>query len=96
MANKLAVAGPGSKFREEDAAPAGFWAGFWHGMIMPITFFISLFNPDVGIYETHNTGKGYNLGFVLGASAAFGSGKKGVHIEVNGDDEDDEDQEDDA
>jgi hypothetical protein len=90
MANKLAAAGPGSKFRVEGAEPAGFWAGFWHGAIMPITFFISLFNPDVRIYETHNTGKGYDFGFVLGASAAFGGGKKGVRVEVDGNDKDDE------
>lgn len=91
MANKLAVAGPGSKFRLEDAKPAGFWAGFWHGMIMPITFIISLFNADVRIYETHNIGKAYDFGFVLGASAAFGSGNKGIHVEVNGEDEESED-----
>ena len=90
MANKLAVGGPGSKFREEGADPAGFWAGIWHGAIMPITFFISLFNPDVRIYETQNKGRAYDFGFVLGASAAFGGSKKGVHIEENGDDEEGE------
>lgn len=83
MANKLAVAGPGSKFREPDSEPAGFWSGLWHGMIMPITFFVSLFNQDVGIYEIRNTGKGYDFGFLLGASIAFGGGQKGVHIEVD-------------
>lgn len=92
MANKFAAAGPGSKFQEPEAEPAGFWAGLWHGMIMPITFFISLFYPDVGIYETHNVGKAYDFGFVLGASIAFGSGKKGVHVEVNGKDKEPEDE----
>lgn len=83
MVNKCAVAGPDSKFNEPSAEPAGFWAGLWHGMIMPITFFISLQNPGVRIYETHNAGKGYDFGFLLGASMAFANGKK-VHIEVNG------------
>lgn len=45
---------------------AGFWAGLWHGLIVIITFIISLFNGNVGIYEVSNTGWGYNLGFVLG------------------------------
>ncbi len=87
MANKMAVAGPGSKFRAPEVKPAGFWAGFWHGLIMPITFLISLFNSDVGVYETHNTGKGYDFGFVLGASAAFGGKQKGIHIEADGKDD---------
>jgi len=45
---------------------AGFWAGLWHGLIIIISFIISLFTSDVGIYEVSNTGWGYNLGFVLG------------------------------
>jgi hypothetical protein len=85
MPNKLAVAGPNSTFNEPGAEPAGFWAGLWHGIAMPITFFISLFNPGVRIYEIHNTGKLYDFGFFLGASMAFGGGK-GVHVHVNGKD----------
>lgn len=74
MPNKLAVAGPDSKFRQPDAKPAGFWAGYWHGMISPITFVVSLFKPGVRIYETHNNGKWYDLGFLMGASATFSGG----------------------
>ena len=73
MTNKLAVAGPNSKFKGPEAKPAGFWAGYWHGMIAPITFVVSLFNPGVRIYETHNAGAWYDLGFILGASATLGS-----------------------
>ncbi len=51
---------------------AGFWLGLWHGFIMPIAFVVSLFNSGVGIYETHNVGNLYNLGFVLGAMIFFG------------------------
>jgi hypothetical protein len=88
MVNRFAVAGPNSKYREPDAEPAGFWTGVWHGMIMPITFFVSLFNEGVGIYETHNAGRAYDFGFVLGASMAFGSTPKHVHVRVGkGDDE---------
>jgi hypothetical protein len=83
MANKFAVAGSNSKYQEPDAEPAGFWPGVWHGMIMPITFIVSLFKPGVSIYEINNNGKPYNFGFVLGASMAFGGGKKGVEVNVN-------------
>jgi len=30
--------------------------------MMPITFIVSPFREDVGIYETHNTGRGYDGG----------------------------------
>ena len=82
MVNKFAVAGPNSKYRQPDAEPAGFWAGVWHGMIMPIAFIVSLFNEGVGIYETHNAGWRYNLGFVLGASMAHGGGHRQLHVQV--------------
>ena len=45
---------------------AGFWAGLWHGMIVVVTFIISLFTDSVGIYEINNSGVWYDLGFVLG------------------------------
>jgi hypothetical protein len=48
------------------AAP-GFLTGFWHGLILPVTFVVSLFDDGVGVYETHNSGHLYDLGFVLGA-----------------------------
>ena len=74
MENKFALAGSGSKYKLPDAQPAGFWAGYWHGMIAPIAFVVSLFNEHVGIYETHNNGKWYDFGFVLGATSTFKSG----------------------
>jgi hypothetical protein len=94
MVNKLAVAGPDSKYKLPDAEPAGFWAGFWHGSIMPIAFVVSLFKPGVGIYETNNNGGWYNFGFVLGASSSLGS-----NVKVNVDrsrKEDDECEEDES
>jgi len=45
---------------------AGFWAGLWHGLIIIITFIISLFDKKVGIYEVNNAGWQYNLGFIIG------------------------------
>jgi hypothetical protein len=93
MTNRFAVAGPDSKFKQPDAAPAGFWAGLWHGSILPLAFIVSLFKPGVGIYETHNTGAWYNFGFLLGVSSSMGGGAK-VQIDAsrNGQ-EDDEDEE---
>ncbi len=76
MANKFAVAGPNSKYREQGAEPAGFWAGVWHGVIVPITFFVSLFNDGVRIYETCNVGRRYDAGFFFGIAMAFGGGQQ--------------------
>ena len=78
MSNILAVAGPNSKYQQTAAAPANFWAGLWHGLIMPVTFIVSLFNPGVRIYEANNNGRWYEFGFVLGASATFGGGTSQV------------------
>lgn len=73
MANILAVAGPNSRYQTPGTRPAGFLAGFWHGLILPITFIVSLINPGVRIYETHNRGRVYDFGFVLGAAGSLGS-----------------------
>jgi|tagenome__1003787_1003787.scaffolds.fasta_scaffold19664539_2 hypothetical protein len=54
--------------------PAGFWLGLWQGLIVPITFVISLFTDHVSIYEVHNNGNWYDFGYVLGLSCAFGGG----------------------
>ena len=51
---------------------AGFWAGLWHGLILIITFVISLFTDKVGIYELNNSGGWYNFGFVLGILISIG------------------------
>jgi hypothetical protein len=74
MSNVLAVAGPGSRFQVPGARPAGFWAGFWHGLISPITFLVSLLSSNVRIYETNNRGRWYDFGFIIGVSGAFGGG----------------------
>jgi hypothetical protein len=74
MANILAIAGPNSKYKLPEARPAGFWAGLWHGLLLPITFLVSLFVPGVRIYETNNRGLWYDFGFVLGASSSLAGG----------------------
>jgi hypothetical protein len=73
LPNSLAIPGPDSKYQTPGANPAGFLAGLWHGLICPITLIVSFFSSDVRVYELNNGGRFYDLGFVLGASLAFGS-----------------------
>ena len=58
------------------SAPAGFWNGLWHGFICIVTFVIGLFSESVRMYEPHNVGALYDLGFLLGAAAMLGGGAK--------------------
>ena len=63
----------------------GFWKGFWHGFIAPITFIVSLISDDVKVYAFPNSGRWYEFGFMLGISGFSGgvfagsrSGKSGT------------------
>lgn len=56
---------------------AGFWLGLWHGLICVVTFVISIFNKNVHVYEVHNNGVWYNLGFILGACSSLGGAGRG-------------------
>lgn len=60
-----------------DGDVAGFWQGLWHGIIAPITFLISLFTDKVNLYEVHNSGNWYDLGFVFGAGIFLGGRRFG-------------------
>ena len=54
---------------------AGILLGVWHGIISPITLILSFLNHRVQMYEVHNDGAPYNLGFFLGiAFLVFGLG----------------------
>ncbi len=57
------------------AKSAGFWAGLWHGLIVIVTFIISLFTDKVGVYEANNSGSWYDFGFILGILISVGHGK---------------------
>jgi hypothetical protein len=50
---------------------AGILLGTWHGVIAPVTLVVSFFNPNVQMYEVHNDGSQYNLGFLLGVALVF-------------------------
>ena len=75
MKEKFTLAGANELQHSENEKGqiAGFWRGFWHGLMAPFAFLISLFKAGVGIYETHNNGKLYNFGFILGLMIIFGS-----------------------
>jgi hypothetical protein len=45
--------------------------GIWHGIISPITLAVSFFNSNVQMYEVHNNGSPYNLGFLIGVAIIF-------------------------
>lgn len=57
---------------------AGFWLGLWHGIIAPVTFFVSLFTDEISVYEIHNSGNWYDFGFVIGAGILVGGGAAGA------------------
>lgn len=68
---------PGNNRWDQDINPgheAGFWAGIWHGLIIIVTFIVSLFTKEVGVYEISNTGWPYNLGFLIGLFCSVGGG----------------------
>lgn len=67
----LSGCAPGPNELENAANSAGFWHGLWHGIISPVTFVISLFTPDVNVFEVRNDGGWYSFGFILGVSIAF-------------------------
>jgi len=78
----LAGCAPGSNELTNDPDSrgnvAGFWQGLWNGAIAPVTFVISLFNRNVQMYEVHNNGTWYDLGFLFGVIVTFGGGARGA------------------
>jgi hypothetical protein len=50
---------------------AGILLGIWHGVISPVTLVISFINNNVQMYEVHNNGNQYNLGFLIGVALVF-------------------------
>jgi hypothetical protein len=55
----------------EDGIVAGLLLGLWHGLIAPIMLIGSFFNPTMQIYEVHNNGAEYNLGYLFGVALVF-------------------------
>jgi len=65
---RVTTPGPNPLTNQPDAggrvARAG--EGLWHGIIAPVSLIMSFFAPDVRMYEVHNGGSAYDLGFLLG------------------------------
>jgi hypothetical protein len=57
---------------------ANFWRGLWNGFIAPVTLIISFFDKNVQMYDPHNNGVGYNIGFFLGIGALLSGGAGGA------------------
>jgi hypothetical protein len=80
----LQVTTPGSTIRLTTPSPnpelnkpdetgnvAGLIVGLWHGIIAPVMLIGSFFNPAMQIYEVHNNGPEYNLGYLIGVALVF-------------------------
>ena len=72
LASCAAGPNPNRDTKVENGDTASFFQGLWHGIIIPVTTIINIFTPDVNVYETHNNGILYNLGFFLGISIILG------------------------
>ncbi len=57
--------------KAEGRVVSGLFTGLWHGLISPVTLFISFFSPEIQMYDVFNTGPLYNLGFLLGVAIVF-------------------------
>src|SRR5258706_11353350 len=70
---QLTVPGPNPEQGKpaENGNVAGLGTGLWHGLISIFTLIMSFINPDYQMYEVHNTGPMYNLGYLLGAVLLF-------------------------
>ena len=70
---QLTTPGPNPLANEpaENGRVAGVAQGLWHGLIAPVTAVGSFFNPDMQMYEVHNNGREYNLGFLIGVALVF-------------------------
>ena len=70
---KINAPGPNPLVNKADTQGrvAGILMGIWHGVISPITLVVSFINPNVQMYEVHNDGSPYNLGFLIGVAIVF-------------------------
>src|SRR5262245_34562810 len=70
---QLNTPGPNPEVDEPgpNGAVAGILQGLWHGLIAPVTLVMSFFNENIQMYEVHNDGKEYNLGFLFGVALVF-------------------------
>ncbi|HSL29560.1 MAG TPA: hypothetical protein VK900_10205 [Anaerolineales bacterium] len=70
---QLTTPGPNPQVDQPDGEGrvAGALQGLWHGLISPVTVIGAFFNPAMQMYEVHNNGNEYNLGFLVGVALVF-------------------------
>ena len=72
---KIQIDAPGpnplANIADAHSRVAGILIGIWHGVISPVTLVVSFINPNVQMYEVHNDGSPYNLGFLIGVAIVF-------------------------
>jgi hypothetical protein len=56
---------------DSHGSAAGILLGIWHGIISPVTLLLSFINKGAQMYEVHNNGSQYNLGFLVGVAVLF-------------------------
>jgi hypothetical protein len=73
ISKQVYAPGPNTLVNTADAhgRVAGILLGIWHGIISPVTLVLSFFNKGVQMYEVHNDGNQYNLGFLIGVALVF-------------------------
>ena len=54
---------------EETSKIYGFWNGMWDGWTVAFAFIGNLFGGNYGVYQVHNNGNWYDLGFLIGIGA---------------------------
>lgn len=70
---RLSTPGPNPELNQpdEDGQVAGLISGLWHGLIAPVMLIGSFFNPAIQMYEVHNNGIEYNVGYLIGVAFVF-------------------------
>jgi hypothetical protein len=61
--------------------PANFWLGLWQGLIIILSFIASWFDNNIVLYQVHNNGFWYNLGYLIAlcfSIGAFAGGSRGA------------------
>ena len=56
----------------------GFWRGLWDGLTATFAFIGNLFGGHYGLYQVHNNGNWYDIGFLLGIGAFAAGGSSTI------------------
>ena len=62
----------GMPTRDLSGAPANFWWGLWQGLIIVLSFIASWFDNNIVLYQVHNNGFWYNLGYIIAIFISIG------------------------